>query len=284
MKYGVTIFLTDRTIDAVALAREVEARGFDSLWLPEHTHIPTGRRTPWPGGTELPEYYIRTLDPLVALGAAAAVTERITLGTGILLAAQRDPIVTAKAVASLDLISNGRVQLGIGYGWNEDEMSHHGVDPKRRRTQTHEHVQAMIRLWEDEEASYDGKYVSFESSWSWPKPVQTGESGKRRVPLLLGSSPGRRAFDQIIDAYDGWIPLRNYGADDFAQLRREWEDAGRDPQHLRLAPFGVKASPSQLDELEALGVDEVTLGLPSAGPDEVLPRLDRLAELVSTRR
>ena len=283
MKYGVTIFLTDQSIDPATFAREVEARGFEGIWLPEHTHIPASRRTPWPGGAELPEWYRRTLDPLVALTAAAMVTERITLGTGILLAAQRDPIVTAKAVASLDRICGGRVQLGIGYGWNEEEMADHGVDPKRRRTRTQEHVTAMTRLWGDEEASFEGKYVRFDKAWSWPKPEQTGEDGKRRVPLLLGSSPGQRAYAQVVEAYDGWMPLRNYGADDIARLRRMWEDAGRDPQHLRIAPFGIPASAERLDELTAMGIEEVTLGVPSAPAETVLRHLDKLAGLIASR-
>lgn len=284
MKYGVTTFLTDQTIDPATFAREVEARGLDGVWLPEHTHIPASRRTPWPAGGDLPEWYRRTLDPLVALAAAAVVTERITLGTGILLAAQRDPFVTAKAVATLDRISDGRVELGIGYGWNHEEMADHGVDPKRRRTRTHEHVLAMAELWAEEEASFDGRFVSFEPAWSWPKPVQNGADGRRRVPLLLGSSPGPRAYAQVVEAYDGWMPLRNYGAQDIAQLRQEWADAGRDPQRLRIAPFGISAKAQQLDELEAMGVDEVTFGAPSATADKVLPYLDRIADLVASRR
>ncbi|MFV0532903.1 MAG: LLM class F420-dependent oxidoreductase [Cumulibacter sp.] len=283
MKYGVTIFLTDQSIDPVTVAKEAEARGFSGLWLPEHTHIPASRRTPWPGGAELPEWYRRTVDPLVALAAAAAATERIILGTGILLAAQRDPLVTAKAVATLDRISGGRVELGIGYGWNEEEMSAHGVEPKRRRTRTQEHVLAMTQLWAQDEASFDGKYVNFEPSWSWPKPEQRGADNAPRVPLLLGSSPGSRAYDQIVEAYDGWMPLRNYGAQDFAELRQQWEDAGRDPQHLRIAPFGVPAQNERLDELESMGVEEVTLGLPSAPADVVIARLDKLAALIESR-
>lgn len=284
MKFGVTIFLTDQSIDPATFAKEAEARGFEGLWLPEHTHIPASRRTPWPGGADLPEWYRRTLDPFVALTAAAMVTERITLGTGILLAAQRDPIVTAKSVSSLDRISGGRVQLGIGYGWNEEEMAHHGVDPQRRRTRTQEHVQAMARLWADEEASFDGKYVSFEPSWSWPKPEQTGAGGERRVPMLLGSSPGPRALSQVVEAYDGWMPLRNYGPEHFAELRRLWEDAGRDPQRLRIMPFGVPAHAETLDELAEMGIEEVVLGAPSAHADKVLPHLDKLAALIESRR
>lgn len=193
MKYGVTIFLTDQSIDPATFAREVEARGFTGLWLPEHTHIPASRRSPWPGGSELPEWYRRTLDPFVALTAAAMVTERLTLGTGILLAAQRDPLVTAKAVASLDRISGGRVELGIGYGWNEEEMADHGVDPKRRRTRTHEHVKAMVELWGDDEASYDGKYVSFEPAWSWPKPGARSE--QQRDSRVRAGGRGVRRMD-----------------------------------------------------------------------------------------
>ena len=173
MHIGAMVFPTDLSIRPDRLARELEARGYESLWVAEHTHIPAGRRTPYPAGGELPEEYRRLLDPYVALTAAAMVTERLRLGTGIALVAQHDPIVLAKAVASLDLISGGRVLFGIGVGWNEDEMEHHGVDPTQRRAVAREHVLAMRELWTQDEASFEGEYVRFSPSWSWPKPVTT---------------------------------------------------------------------------------------------------------------
>src|SRR5579862_2095343 len=183
---GITTFVTDQSIDPVQLAREAEARGFASLYLPEHTHIPTSRRTPPPtGDAQLPEEYKRTLDPFVALAAAAAVTSRIRLGTGVCLVAQRDPIVTAKAVATLDRLAGGRFVFGIGFGWNQDEMEQHGVEPRTRRARAREHVLAMQRLWTDERASFDGRFVHLAESWSWPKPVQ-----QPRPHILIGGAPG----------------------------------------------------------------------------------------------
>src|SRR5205085_1071678 len=172
MDIGVTIFLTDKSIGVVELARALEERGFESLFVPEHTHIPTSRRTPYPAGEPLPDEYRRTFDPFVALTAAAAATERIKLGTGICLVAQHHPINAAKATASIDLVSNGRFVFGVGFGWNQDEMEDHGVEPKRRRAQCREHVLAIKSLWQDEEASFDGEFVHLPPSWSWPKPVQ----------------------------------------------------------------------------------------------------------------
>src|SRR5438477_9837076 len=173
MRFGVTIFATDQTISPSEVAREAEARGFRSMYLPEHTHVPTSRRTrPATGDAELPEEYKRTLDPFVALTAAAAVTTTIRLGTGVCLVAQRDPIVTAKEVATLDLLSGGRVTFGIGFGWNHEEMESHGVEPERRRDIAREKTLTIKRLWADDVASFHGEYVHLEPSWSWPKPTQ----------------------------------------------------------------------------------------------------------------
>ena len=190
MRYGVTMFATDVSIDVVELARAAEDRGFESLWLPEHTHIPLTRLTPHPSGRPLPDEYTRSLDPLVALAAAATATTTLRLGTGILLAAQREPLVTAKAVASLDHLSGGRAALGVGYGWNEDEMNDHGVDYRTRRAVAREHVLAMQALWGDDEASFAGEHVRFGPSWSWPKPVQRGADGRPAVPVLVGGAAG----------------------------------------------------------------------------------------------
>jgi len=277
MEIGLTMFATDQSMDVVALAREAEARGFHSLYLPEHTHIPVSRRTPPPTGeTELAEEYRRTLDPFVALAAAATATERLVLGTGIALVAQREPIVTAKAVATLDHLSGGRVVLGIGFGWNHEELEDHGIDVRRRRARTREHVLAMQVLWRDEVASFDGEFVRFEPSWSWPKPVTAGGP-----PILLGGAPGPKLFAHIAEYGHGWIPIGGAGMRDaLVDLRQAMESAGRDPDDLRVVPFGTLPTPEKLTYFEEVGVTEVVLRLPSAPADEVLPVLDRYTEFL----
>jgi probable F420-dependent oxidoreductase len=198
------MFSTEWSMPVHELARAAEDRGLHSVYVPEHTHIPTSRRTAPPtGDDELKEEYKHTLDPLVTLAAAAAVTERIRLGTGICVVAQREPIVTAKAVATLDFLSGGRVEFGIGYGWNHEEMENHGIDVKRRRDVVREHMLAMKALWTDDVASFDGEFVHLEPSWSWPKPVQPGGP-----PILLGGAPGPKLFAHIAEYADGWIPTR----------------------------------------------------------------------------
>lgn len=283
MRYGVTIFPTDRSIGVVELARALEDRGLDSLWLPEHTHIPTSRRTPWPvdptGRTPLDEKYMRSLDPLVALGAAAAVTDRLRLGTGILLAAQRDPIVTAKAIASVDHLSDGRVAIGMGFGWNEDEMEHHGVDYRSRRDHAREHVLAMRRLWEDDEAEFHGEFLDFSPSWSWPKPKQ------RPVPVLVGGAAGPKLFTHIAEYAQGWIPIGGRGLREaLPRLREAVSEAGRDPAMLEVAPMAVIPEAGKLEHYESLGCTEVVVDLPAAPADVVLPLLDDFAALVASRR
>jgi probable F420-dependent oxidoreductase len=286
MRYGLTVFATDVSIDVVELARAAEERGFDSLWLPEHTHIPTSRRTPPPtGATVLAEEYKRALDPLVALAAASSATSRLRLGTGILLAAQRDPIVTAKAVASLDHLSGGRAALGVGFGWNEDEMAHHGVRYRERRSVTREHVQAMQALWADDEAAFDGAHVRFSPSWSWPKPVQRGPSGRPAVPILLGGGAGPTLFTHIAAYATGWIPIGGAGLTDAVpRLREAVAAAGRDPDDLEIVPFGSRPDHGKLDHFAEVGVTECVFYLPSAPRDEVLLVLDRHAELITERR
>ncbi len=274
MRYGVTMFATDRSIDPAHLAREVEARGFASLYFPEHTHIPVSRRTPAPTGEpELPDEYRRTLDPFVALAVAAAVTSRIRLGTGICLVAQRDPIVTAKAVATLDLLSRGRFAFGVGYGWNHEEMESHGVDPATRRARAREHLRAMEHLWSDDEASFHGSFFHLEPSWSWPKPVQ-----RPRPPVLVGGAPGPRLFEHIAADADGWIPIGGAGvAAALPDMHRAARDAGRDPASLEVVLFGVVPERDKLDRYAAIGATEAVLRLPSAPADQVLPVLDRYA-------
>jgi probable F420-dependent oxidoreductase len=277
MRHGITIFATDQTIDIVRLAREVEDRGFDSLYLPEHTHIPVSRITPPPtGDAELAEEYRRTLDPFVALAGAAAVTERITLGTGILLPAQREPIVTAKAAATLDLLAPGRLVLGIGFGWNEDELADHGVAMADRRAATREHVLAMQALWADEVAAFDGDHVHLSPSWSWPKPA----SG--RVPVLIGGGAGPKMFAHIAEYADGWIPIGGAGLTTaIPELQRAVAEAGRDPSTLEIVPFGSLPDPGKLEHFASIGVTECVFRVPSAGADVVLPILDRWAELIA---
>lgn len=278
MRYGVTMFATDLAMPADELAVEAEARGFDSLFLPEHTHIPTSRLTPPPtGGDELAEEYRRTVDPLVILAAAAARTSSIRLGTGILLPAQRDPIVTAKAVATLQNLSGGRFCLGIGFGWNRDEMADHGVDYGTRRARTREHVLAMRSLWTDEVASFDGEFVHLPPSWSWPKPDVP-------VPVLLGGAAGPKLFAHIAEYCDGWIPIGGAGlTNDIDRLREAVADAGRDPSTFEVVPFGTLPTPEKLDHFEWIGVTECVFRLPSAGRDEVLAVLDEQAGLIAAR-
>ncbi|MGZ4705598.1 MAG: LLM class F420-dependent oxidoreductase [Acidimicrobiales bacterium] len=277
MRHGITIFATDQTIDMVTMAREVEARGFDSLYLPEHTHIPVSRITPPPtGDAELRDEYKRTLDPFISLAAAAAVTERITLGTGIALPAQREPIVTAKAIATLDLISGGRTVLGIGFGWNEDELANHGVAMGDRRAVCREHVLAMQALWRDDVAGFEGEHVTVAPSWSWPKPA----AGK--VPVLIGGGSGPKLFAHIAEYADGWIPVGGAGLGSaIPELQRVVADAGRDPSTLEIIPFGSLPDKGKLEHFETIGVTECVFRVPSAGADVVLPILDEWAALIA---
>jgi probable F420-dependent oxidoreductase len=276
VRFGITMFVTDQSMRPVELARAAEERGLSSLYVPEHTHIPTSRRTPPPtGDAELREEYKRTLDPFVALAMAAAATERLVVGTGICLVAQRDPIVTAKEVATLDSLSGGRFVFGIGFGWNADELEHHGVEMKRRRDVVRERVLTMKSLWTDEVASFDGEYVQLGPSWAWPKPARGAP------PILIGGAPGPKLFAHIAEYADGWIPIGGAGVRSaLPELRRAYETAGRDPDHLRVVPFGTVPDAGKLEYYESIGIDEVVLRVPSAGADRVLPMLDRYAALV----
>ncbi|MER5423104.1 LLM class F420-dependent oxidoreductase [Streptosporangium roseum] len=270
MRLGVTMFATDRSMPVAELARAAEERGFASLYLPEHTHIPVSRRTaPAAGQAVLPEEYSRTLDPLVALSHAAAVTGRITLGTGIMLAAQREPIVTAKAVATLDHLSGGRVVLGVGFGWNVEEIEDHNITYGSRRDVAREHILAMKALWGEEEAGFTGSHVSFEPSWSWPKPV----SGP---PVYVGGAAGPKLFAHIAEYADGWMPIGGKGVRAaLPALREACERAGR--EMAKVIPFGTLPSEEKLDYYAGMGVEEVVFSLPSAPADQVLSVLDGYA-------
>lgn len=276
MDLGVTSFLTDRSITPAALARAAEDRGFSSLFVPEHTHIPTSRRTPYPNGGELPEEYKRTLDPFVALTSAAAATSRLRLGTGIALMAQRDPIVTAKAIASLDLLSGGRFVFGVGFGWNLEELADHGVDKRDRRSVARERVMAIQRLWADDEASFAGDHVAFEPTWSWPKPVQ-----RPGPPVWIGGAPGPTLFRHVAEYADGWMPIGGGGVRAaLPDLRAAVEQAGRDPDTISIVPFAALPDRGKLEHYASLGITEVVAQLPSGPPAVVLPVLDRYAELI----
>jgi probable F420-dependent oxidoreductase len=269
MRLGITMFATDRTMPPHELAVAAEERGFASLYVPEHTHIPVARTTPPPTGDEtLPEEYARTLDPFVGLAAAVAVTSRITLGTGICLVAQREPIVTAKAVATLDHLSAGRFVLGAGYGWNVEEATDHNVPWRRRREIVREKVLAMRELWTSEEASYDGEFARFEPSWSWPKPAG-------RIPILLGGAAGPTLFSHIAEYGDGWMPIGGAGVRAaLPRLAQAYGAAGRDPATAAVIPFGTVPTPEKLDYYADLSIEEVVLRVPSGRRDAVLPVLD----------
>jgi probable F420-dependent oxidoreductase len=277
MRVGVAIHSTDRSMSPVELAREAEDRGFYSIYLPEHTHIPTSRRTPPPTGDEvLGEEYLRSLDPYVALAAASAQTSRIRLGSGIALVAQHDPITFAKQLATLDFISKGRLVLGIGYGWNREEMENHGIDVKRRRELVREKVLAMQALWAEEVAEFRGEFVRFDPSWAWPKPVQ-----QPRPRILIGGASGPTLFAHIAEYADGWMPIGGAGVREaLPALRRAMEERGRDPAGLHVAPMGIFPDRGKLEYYQSIGVTEAILRLPSAPRDAVMPVLDRYAEYV----
>jgi probable F420-dependent oxidoreductase len=279
MRYGVTMFMTDQTMPPVDLARAAEERGLHSLYVPEHTHIPTSRTTPPPtGDAELRDEYKRTLDPLVALAMAAAATERLIVGTGICLVAQRDPIVTAKAIATLDHMSGGRFVLGMGFGWNADEIADHGVTMPERRDVAREHLLAMRALWRDDVASFDGKYVQIPPSWSWPKPTRPGGP-----PVLIGGAAGPKLFAHVAEYADGWIPIGGAGIRAaMTDLRRACDAAGRDPATLQIVPFGTVPDAGKLEYYASIGVTEVVLRLPGGGSDRILPILDEYASFVSS--
>lgn len=280
MRHGITLFTSDRGIRPETAAKAAEAHGFDSFYVPEHTHIPVNRESAHPGtGNEtLPDdRYMRTLDPWVTLGLAAAVTSTIRLGTCVALPLEHDPITLAKTIATLDHLSGGRVVLGAGFGWNAEELADHGVPPKKRRTALREYLEAMAALWTQEEAEYHGTFVDFGPSWAWPKPLQ-----QPRPPILLGAGPTERNFEWIVRSADGWITTpRDRNIDEHVlRLQKMWTEAGRDgnPEVLALA------GRPDLDELRRWresGVTEVVFGLPDRSEDEVLAYIERLAGTIT---
>jgi probable F420-dependent oxidoreductase len=277
MELGLAHFATDYGMQPAELARRAEERGFESLFFPEHTHIPAGRDTPYPGGGELPREYSHIIDPFAGLAAAAAVTERLKVGTGVCLIIERDPIVTAKEVATLDHISGGRFMFGVGAGWNVEEMKNHGTDPRTRFTRMRESVEAMKAIWAEDAAEYHGRIVDFGPIWQWPKPIQ-----KPHPPILVGGR-GEKVLDRVVAYGDEWIPNRVRSPEELgeriAELQRRAEAAGRDP--IPVTVFGAKAEPRLLDRLRDAGVTRSLFYVRPGSPDEVRAHLDELAEVAS---
>ncbi|TCZ58705.1 LLM class F420-dependent oxidoreductase [Roseicella aquatilis] len=276
MRTGVFTFPTDYGIDPGELGRALEERGFDSLFVCEHTHIPVSRRSPFPGGGELPRRYKHTHDPFVALSFAAAATTRLILGTGVCLVPQRDPIITAKSVASLDRLSGGRFEFGIGGGWNVEEMEHHGARYPTRFKLMRERVLAMKALWTQEEAGFQGQYVHIEPSWLYPKPLT-----RPHPPVLLGGETDH-TLRRVVEFCDGWFPRAGAGFDPavaVSRLRAAAEGAGRDPGSLTITVFRAPPDAAALARYREAGIHRVLLEVPDLDRDGILRRLDEMAPL-----
>jgi len=274
MEFGIVMFATDYAVRPDDLARAVEEREFESLFFPEHTHIPTSRRSPWPGGAELPREYWHTHDLFVALAIAAAVTTRIKIGSGICLVVERDPITLAKEVATLDTLSNGRFLLGIGGGWNAEEMENHGTDFKTRWKLLRERIEAMKVIWTRDEAEYHGELVDFDPIWSWPKPAQ-----QPHPPIYLGGH-GPKARQRVINYCDGWMPIPLRAGDleqEIAALHEQARNAGRDPKTVTISVYGAPADLKALHAYATAGVHRAIFAVPSVETHNVLPLLDRYA-------
>jgi probable F420-dependent oxidoreductase len=277
MEFGLCMFPTHYAIRPAELGRLAEEHGFESLLLPEHTHIPASRRTPWPGGGELPKEYSHTYDPFVALGTVAEATQRLKIGTGICLVVERDPIVTAKEVASIDHLSGGRFLFGVGAGWNREEMEDHGTDPKRRFSLMRERIEAMKAIWAEDEAEYHGEFVDFDPIWSWPKPVQDPHP-----PILVGGN-GEKVLDRVVAYGDEWMP--NVGREGIesleariAELQEKASAAGRD--EIPVSGFGAPRDPETVERLREIGFHRLFWYVPPEPRDEVVPRVERYAKRV----
>jgi probable F420-dependent oxidoreductase len=279
MRHGIVLFTSDRGMTPAAMAAAAEERGFDTFYVPEHTHIPVRRDAAHPGtGDEtLPDdRYMRTLDPWVSLATAAQATSRIRLSTAVALPVESDPITLAKTIATLDHLSGGRVTIGAGFGWNTDELGDHHVPAGKRRTVLREYVEAMRALWTQDEAAYDGEFVSFGPSWAWPKPVQP------HIPLVVGAGGGPKTFRWIAEHADGWMttPIEQDITDKATHLRKAWADAGRDGEPELHVLIAAKPSPDDLNSWADAGATDLIWGVPDRSDDEVLAYLDRLSERV----
>jgi probable F420-dependent oxidoreductase len=274
MKIGISMFVTDYSVKPGELARAVEERGFESLWFPEHTHIPISRKSPWPGGPNLPDVYKHTLDPFMALTAAAMETKRIKLATGICLVVERDPIHTAKNVATIDYLSGGRFVFGIGGGWNAEEMVNHGTVFKTRFPLMRERIEAMKAIWSNDVAEYHGEHVNFDPLWAWPKPVQ-----RPHPPILVGGEFPHGA-KRAIAFGDGWMPIGGRGLDALEILprfRQMVAEAGRNPDDMPMSVFGAPQNAERLQRYRDAGVDRAIFMLPTAARDQTLKNLDACA-------
>jgi probable F420-dependent oxidoreductase len=270
MRFGIAIFPTDEAADPATIARLVEERGFESLFFTEHTHIPAARRTPYPRGGELPREYSRTYDPFVALTAAAAATVKLLIGTGICLVIERDPIITAKEVSSVDRLSGGRFLFGVGAGWNIEEMENHGTDPQRRFSLMRERIEAMKAIWTADEASYRGEHVEFDRIWCWPKPIQ-----QPHPPVLVGGN-AERVLDRVVAFGDEWMPNRVTGLTErIGKLQQLAADAGRDSIPVTLS--GARPDPELIERGAKLGVHRCTFYIRPADAGETERQLDELA-------
>lgn len=279
MKFGVAIFPTDAVQPPGEIARMAEERGFDCLLFPEHTHIPAARASRWPGGEELPAYYARTYDPFVACTAAAGGSERLLIGTGICLVIERDPIITAKEVASIDVLSGGRFLFGVGAGWNVEEMANHGTDGSRRFGVMGERIDAIKTIWAQDEASYSGRYVNFERIWCWPKPVQ-----KPHPPVMVGGN-GARVLDRVLAFGDEWMPNRMSDSDLAArvvELQDRASEVGRD--RIPVTVVGIPADAARIEAIARIGVDRVVFWLPPESPDAVEEGFGRYVSAINQFR
>jgi probable F420-dependent oxidoreductase len=277
LKFGTMLYSTDYAMRPDHFAAACEERGFESVWLPEHTHIPASRRTPSPGGGDLPKEYWHIHDPFIALTAAAIATKNIKLATGVCLITERDPIILAKEVSSLDILSNGRFLFGIGAGWNAEEMENHGTPFESRWTVLEERIEAMKACWTQEQSEYHGKHVNFDPIWSWPKPVQ-----KPHPPIIMGAaSPWGR--ERVARYCDGWVPLpaqmQNIEAD-LADLNERLKKHGRKPGDIEISFFWAPEDATEIRRYADLGVDRVILACPAESEDATLALLDRHAALM----
>mgnify|MGYP001342841937 FL=1 len=283
VQFGLTMFATDYSVPVDILAGTAEKLGFESLFVPEHTHIPASRLSPWPGGADLPRDYWHTLDPFVSLALAASATKSLKIGTGISLITERDPILMAKQVATLDFVSGGRLILGVGAGWNREEMENHGVAFSTRWKILRERILAMREIWTQDEAEYHGEFVDFDKIWAFPKPIQAGG------PKILIGASSEYVFQRIADYGDGWMPIFQdakrrsaSGGTDYSQgienTRAAWRRAEREGEP-DFSIFGVAHERKAVEELISIGFNRIIFGLPSANADIVLPMVEKLATI-----
>ncbi len=275
MDIGAYFFPTAYSVDVVELATELEQRGFESLLVPEHTHIPVSRKTEWPGGGDLPKEYYHTYDPFVALSFVAGATKTIKIGTGICLIPQRDPIATAKSVASLDHLSKGRFIFGIGGGWNVDEMENHGAQYSSRFKLLKENILAMKQFWTEEKGEFHGEFVDFDPAFSWPKPAQ-----RPHPPIILGGETDY-TLKRVVYFCDGWLPRpRADIVDGMARLRRVAEEGGRDLSSISVTVFGAPPEKEKLQSYDELGIHRALLRIPTENRDTCFKLLDTYMPLL----